>query len=275
MSRIEDALNKAAGLKPDTPSAASPFTPPTLPEPGDSASSNPKEHMLLTITSPYSPVAEEYRKLKEVVIKHSSREGFNNVILVTSAHPREGKTVTSLNLAISLAQEFDYTVLVIDADLRAPSCHEYLGLEAGPGLSDCLEGRATLQDVLVRTGVGRLVLLQAGTPVSNPAELLASNKMRQLIQEFKHRYPDRYIIIDSPPVKLFAETRSLAGMADTSILVVREGETSMDNVAESVVALDNSVLGIVYNGAREAYYNNKSHYYYYYYNQAKETAPGQ
>lgn len=272
MSRIEDALNKAAGLHPQDQPEGGAFTAPPMPDPAEAEKTTPSDHMLLTLTSPNSLVAEEYRKLKEAVIKHSSREGFNNVLLVSSAHPREGKTVTTLNLAVTLAHEFDYTVLVVDADLRAPSCHKYLGLPGSPGLSDCLEGRASCTDVLVRTGIGRLVLLPAGSPVSNPSELLSSNKMRQLIQELKHRYPDRYIIIDSPPVKMFAETRFLAGMADTSILVVREGESSLEDVAEAVESLDRSVMGIVYNGAREAAFKKQSHYYY---NQAEAAAAGQ
>lgn len=271
MSRIEDALNKAVQSSQGQVMQRSRASAPPVSKLKDVAPPEPSEHTLQALTAPYSHTAEEYRKLKEAVIKEASREGFNNVVLVTSANPREGKSVTALNLAISLAQELDYTVLLVDADMRAPSCHKYLGLEPEAGLSDCLEGRAACSDVLVRIGVGRLVLLPAGKPLPNPAELLSSNKMRQLLLELKHRYPDRFIFIDSPPANLFAETRSLASMADTSILVVREGETSLDDISEAISALDGRVMGIVYNDAREMPFRRASHYDHYAYAQSQEA----
>ncbi|GFK93892.1 Putative tyrosine-protein kinase YveL [Fundidesulfovibrio magnetotacticus] len=263
MSRIEEALNKAALRHPGQVAAVAPTPPPPNPA-GEAVEIRPVEHMLFTYTSPNSLIAEEYRKLKECIIRESKREGFNNVLLVTSVNPREGKSVTTLNLAISLAQEYDYTVLVVDADLRAPSCHKYLGIEATVGLTDCLEGRAECSDVLIRSSVGRLVLLPAGRRAENPVELLSSNRMRQLLQELKHRYPDRFILIDSPPAKLFAETRFLAGIADSTLLVVREGGTSLQDVEETVLALDQRVMGIVYNGAKDLPFRDMSQHYYYY-----------
>jgi exopolysaccharide/PEP-CTERM locus tyrosine autokinase len=265
MSRIEEALNKAVQIAEGKfpPSPGKPDIPLPPPASSDEELVLPKDSMLVTMTSPHSPVAEEYRKLKEAFIKESRRDGFHNVVLVTSANPQEGKTITTLNLAICLAQEFDYTVLVVDADLRAPSCHGYLGIDPGLGLSDCLEGRADCADVLVRTGIGRLVLLPAGTPVANPVELLSSNKMRQFVQELKHRYPDRFILIDSPPANLFAETRFLATLADGAIVVIREGETSLDDVTETARALDHKILGVVYNNAFDSPVR-KTHYYSYY-----------
>ena len=255
------------GILPSPQQASKPTPPRPVASLDELTTGGLKEHMLLMATSPSSPVSEEYRKLKEAFIRAASREGFDNVVLVTSANPKEGKSVTTLNLAISLAQDFDYTVLVVDADLRAPVCHKYLGIEPGVGLSDCREGSASCSEALVKTGVGRLVLLPAGKSVANPAELLASNKMRQLLQELKHRYPDRFILIDSPPAKLFAETRSLAAVADATILVVREGVSSVDDVFETVNVLENKVMGIVYNDAAEAAFRKAAHYYQYAYPQ--------
>ncbi|WP_243361508.1 XrtA-associated tyrosine autokinase [Fundidesulfovibrio terrae] len=270
MSRIEEALNKAIEINQvQQPRAARASAPPPNTE-GD-AVVVPNDHMLLTLTTPNSPAAEEYRKLKEAIIKETGREGFNNVLLVTSVNPGEGKTVTTLNLAVSLAHEFDYTVLLVDADLRAPACNKYLGIESEKGLSDCLENDTPCTDVLVRTGIGRLVLFPAGKPVANPVELISSSKMRNLITELKHRYPDRFILIDSPPAKFFAETRFLASMADASVMVVREGESSLDEIAETAAALDNRVIGIVYNGARENPFSKASQYHYYAYSQPEEA----
>lgn len=263
MSRIEEALKKAANL-------AQWQTPGTRPVPQESPKpsgdeeplAQPNNHMLISMLSEQSAVAEEYRKLKEAFIKQSRRDRFNNVVVVTSANPHEGKTITTLNLAISLAQEFDYTVLVVEADLRAPSCLKYLGLTSGLGLSDCLEGRAECSDALIRTGIGRLVILPAGKSVANPVELLSSNRMRQFVQELKHRYPDRFILIDTPPANMFAETRAMASMADSAILVVQEGETSLEDLAEATQALDNKVMGIVYNNASPSPFTKVSSYYY-------------
>jgi len=272
MSRIEDALSKAVKTPPMVTGGTSQATPPPLPEPEALARMQVPEHMLLSCTSPQSPVAEEYRKLKEAFIREASREGFNNVVLVTSANPKEGKTVTTLNLAVSLAQELDYTVLVVDADLRAPACSKYLGIETDKGLADCLTGDAGCTDVLIRTDIGRLVLLPAGKTVANPAELLSSSRMRQLIQELKHRYPDRFIIIDAPPAKYFAETRFLASVADASILVVREGETSLEELEDVIQALGGRIMGIVYNDAREAPFRKPNHYAQYAYAQQENGA---
>jgi len=270
MSRIEEALNKAIKINQgQVPFRASEKSSPP-PSPKD-AVITPADHMLLTYTAPNAPAAEEYRKLKESIIKEAGREGFNNVLLVTSANPGEGKTITTLNLAISLAHEYDYTVLLVDADLRAPSCHKYLGITAEKGLSDCLKGEADCTDVLIRTGIGHLVLLPAGKAVPNPVELISSNRMRSLLQELKHRYPDRFILIDSPPAKMFAETRFLASMADASILVVREGVSSLEDIEETVGALDNRVAGIVYNDAQENPFAKASSYRYYSYSKTEEA----
>ena len=263
MSRIEEALKKAAHLAQWQAPAVRPipYESPT-PSCDQEPLTQPNNHMLINMLSAQSAVAEEYSKLKEAFIKQARRDRFNNVVIVTSANPHEGKTITTLNLAISLAQEFDYTVLVVEADLRAPSCLKYLGLTSGLGLSDCLEGRAECSNALIRTGIGRLVILPAGKSVANPVELLSSNRMRQFIQELKHRYPDRFILIDTPPANMFAETRAMASMADSAILVVQEGETSLEDLAEATQALDNKVMGIVYNNASRSPFTKTSSYYY-------------
>ena len=173
-----------------------------------------------------------------------------------------GKTTTAMNLAASLAGEFDHTVLLVDADLRRPTVHKYLSMGAPKGLSDCLREGLDVGDVLVRTDVGKLTVLPAGTPVANHVEMFSSEAMRLLFQELKHRYPDRYIIVDTPPVLPFAETRSIAGIADWAILVVREGQPSLHQVEEAIEALDHKVLGLVYNGAQVQHRSSYSYYHY-------------
>jgi len=182
--------------------------------------------------------------------------------MVTSSVSCEGKSITALNLALTLAQEYDHTVLLVDADLRKPSIHGYLEIEPRAGLSECLLEDYDISKVLLRTGIGKLSLLPAGREVRNPAGIFSSQKARDLFLEIKHRYPDRYIIIDSPPVLPFAETRSLSTLVDGVILVVKEGSVPLHNVSETLDCLKGAdILGIVYNAATVE--SRRDHYQYY------------
>jgi protein-tyrosine kinase len=149
MSRIEKALEKAANLRDASSTGVAlkesvgkatvqPIRLHTPPPPSDGSGLNAQieSPLLATLCDPHSPVSEEYRKLKSVVATFAQKDGFKNVIMVTSSVSNEGKSLTSLNLAITLAQEMDHTVLLIDADLRKPSIQAYLGMEPSKGLSD-------------------------------------------------------------------------------------------------------------------------------------------
>ena len=277
MSRIEQALEKAANLRKSSGAGAAAkegegkasvqpirlHTPPPLLEGGELLAriENP---LLTTLCDPHSPISEEYRKLKSVVSAYAQQGEFKNVIMVTSSVSSEGKSITSLNLAITLAQEFDHTVLLIDADLRKPSLQEYLGIKPAKGLSDYLKGEAALTGLLLKTGIGRLTLLPAGTPLRNPVELFSSQKMRDFITEIKNRYHDRFIIIDTPPLLPFAEARSLGALVDGVLFVIREGQVTPDNILESINTLDSSkLIGAVYNEATQASLDGHYHYYRY------------
>jgi len=227
------------------------------------------QHMLVSMNDIVSPAAEEFRKLKQNLVRMTKRGGFHNTILITSGTVGEGKSVTSTNLAISLAQEFDHTVLLVDADLRRPSCHHLLCLENEYGLSDCLMDGSDVSKGLIRTGIGKLSFLPAGTPMANPGELLASKRMATVLKEMKERYSDRYIIIDTPPVLPFAEARTLARLADTVVLVVKEGCLSKHELGDTIEALGGAnVAGVVFSqaspggaGIRHGGYGNYQSYY--------------
>lgn len=274
MSRIEDALNRALkkqqGIEhqqdnsnaTDTRKRGSIVNRTVI----NICKDNP---YLLTINNPDSPIAEEYRKLKSMVVKLTKSSDFKNTIMITSALGAEGKSITSLNLAITLAQEYDHTVLLVDADLRQPSFYRYLSIEPGYGLSDCLMNGMDVGEAIIKTDIGKLSLLPAGKMLSNPVELLLSDKMKELVKEVKHRYSDRYVIFDTPPVLPFAETHSLAGLMDAVILVVMERRSSVKHVNEALNMLKGAnILGILYNNVHispiDSYYHN---YYYYYYRQ--------
>jgi protein-tyrosine kinase len=256
MSRIEKAMEKAAELRkgyighPDTPALAQRGAAVHVAPSGDEvrnkvSSDNP---LLVTLNDPNSPVAEEYRKLKSILVKMTDGDALENILMVTSSIANEGKSITALNLAVSMAQEYDHTVLLIDADMRKPAIHKYLNMERKKGLAECLTGQADIGEVIVPTGIGKLSVITAGGAVTNPAELFSSNKMKTLLEEIKFRYRDRYIIFDTPPLLPFAETRSLAHLVDGVLFVVKEQSASQTNVKDAIEALKGcKLLGVVYN----------------------------
>jgi receptor protein-tyrosine kinase/non-specific protein-tyrosine kinase len=208
----------------------------------------PSSPFFVNLDDPYCPIGEEFRKLKSVLLKLTTGNVFKNTILVTSSIPHEGKSITALNLAVSLAQEYDHTVLLIDADFRRPSIHRYLGIEQRKGFADCILNEAQIEEVIIPTGIGRLSVLTAGREVPNPVELFASQKTEALIADIKNRYQDRFIIFDSPPVLPFAEARTLAHLVDGVLFVVKEQLASQNNIKEAIDALKGcGLLGMVYN----------------------------
>lgn len=256
MSRIEEALEKASTLRggpiPVASVAKSFSRSRHFPPPPPDEAIKIQNPLLVTACDPHTPAAEEYRKLKSIIVKLTTGDRFRNTLMVTSSIGNEGKSVTALNLAMSLAQEYDHTVMLVDADLRKPSIHQYLGIEKRAGLTECLLDGMDIKDVLIKTGIGRLSVLQAGRGVKNPAEIFSSQKFRNFFLEMKNRYHDRYIIIDTPPVLPFAESRSLCPLVDGVVLVVKEGAVTLDSISETIQCLGGTdVLGIVYNGVTQ------------------------
>jgi protein-tyrosine kinase len=217
---------------------------------------------LVSITDPYSTAAEEYRKLRAKILR-ATEANYLNTIMVTSSQAGEGKSMTAINLAVTMAQEIDHTVLLLDADLRRSSIHTYFGIKPKAGLSDLLESRAELSDVLIKTGIGKLVVLPAGNPPKNPSELISSERMRVLIRELKFRYRDRYIIIDSSPLLMTADAMSLCDYADGIIFVVQADRTTMKAATQAASLLKgHNVLGTVFNDVPKHLAKNLYPYYY-------------
>jgi protein-tyrosine kinase len=272
MSRIEKVLEKAAEMK---ESGRAPVAEKTFTQEPRSAFAgfqidvpavnpdNVDEH-LVCITEPNSVAAEQYRKLRARVLKATASNS-QNAIMVTSPDMGEGKTITSINLAVSIANEIDHTVLLVDTDLRHPSIHGYLGIERGPGLSDCLTGKAELSEVLIKTGIGKLVLLQAGTMVENTAELLSSESMKALLHEVKHRYKDRYIIFDSAPLLVTSDSIPISSYMDGVILVIQASRTTPKAALHAISQIKGSnILGVVFNNVSKYLAKNLYPYYYLY-----------
>ncbi len=213
---------------------------------------------IITSSREDNSLVEEFRVIKRPILNNAfgaaSKEVDNsNIIMVTSALPEEGKTFTSINLAMSMATEMDTTVLLIDADIPKPSVSEYLGLDPNlPGLIDLLvDDKIKMADVLVKTNVENLVILPAGSGHEKATEILASSAMLSLIGEISQRYNDRAVILDSPPLLITSEAKVLADIVGQVVLVVESYSTSHENVKKAVDLLDdNDIVNLVLNKSR-------------------------
>jgi succinoglycan biosynthesis transport protein ExoP len=217
---------------------------------------------LVTQSRPQSQMAESYRALRTSLLL-TSLGGPPKVILVTSALPQEGKTTTSINTAIVLAQK-GTRVLLIDADLRRPSIHKTLGMGPKTGLSNVLTGNATLQQAVVRSSIlPTLFVLTAGTPPPNPAELLASSNMKDILAELREQYD--HIIVDTPPTLSVTDAVVMSTRADAVVLVIRSGQTTkqaLRRARDILMQVNARVAGVLLNAVD---LTSPDYYYYYEY----------
>ncbi len=210
-----------------------------------------------------SIIVEQYNLLRARVMEAMTRNGYNS-ILVASPEPQEGKTLTAVNLAISIARESNRTVLLIDTDMRQPSVHRYFGLPEGTGLYEHITKGTPLSELLINPGLPRLTVLPAGMPTDYPADLLGGPAMQELVSDVKRRYQGRYIIFDSPPLLAYADGLYLARYADAVLMVARSGSTKEDNLRQALESLgDRPLLGTVLNrvpkgqGPAYSYYSKR------------------
>ena len=200
---------------------------------------------------------DQIKILRTQVLKKLKEIGGNS-ILVTSAHPYEGKTFTSINLGVSIAKEFSRTVLIIDADLRKPTKRhtafstEFFTLDVEVGLTDYLKGEADIPDILINPGIDKLTLIPGGKPVYNAPELLSSSRMEEMMSEIKNRYPsDRLIIVDGPAMLPFPDAVILSRYVDGVLPVVELERTPIDQLKKMMDSLkDTPIIGTVLNKNR-------------------------
>ncbi|MEO5378887.1 MAG: XrtA-associated tyrosine autokinase [Magnetococcus sp. DMHC-6] len=210
---------------------------------------------ILTPDAGRSTVAEEYRIIKRPLLLNTNHKDLEKaakakMIMVTSAFPKEGKTFTAINLAISLATEMDNTVLLVDGDVAKPSVSRILGFKAKVGLLDLLMGKLELSDVLIQTNVPKLTLLPSGQRHHHSTELLASENMRLLVEELGQSEKDRIVVFDSPPLLVTTEARELARNMGQIVMVVEAERTPQYAVKDALEQLENlEIVGLVLNKA--------------------------
>jgi protein-tyrosine kinase len=198
----------------------------------------------VTPDAPRSQIADEFRVIKRPVVSNAHGVGApkvknGNLIMVTSALPREGKTFTAVNLAMSIAMELDTTVLLVDGDVAHPDLPNILGTPKGPGLLEVLtRDDVNVSDALVRTNIENLSVLPAGSPQRRATELLASEQMGILLQELATRYSDRIIVFDSPPLLATTEARVLATHMGQIVMVVAADSTRQNQVTLALSTIE-------------------------------------
>lgn len=204
-----------------------------------------------------SVVTDAYRMLRTRTLQ-SMKENNWSSLMITSAGMEEGKSLTAVNLAISMAREVSHTVLLVDLDLRRPGIHEFFGYQPKAGLVDVLESKATMSDVMFNPSVERLVVLPSRRRVENSSELLSSPEMLSVVAEIKARYPERIVIFDMPPVLSTDDALAFSPNVDAVLLVVAEGQTGKGELGQvHDILSETNILGTVLNKAANftsAYY---------------------
>ncbi len=189
---------------------------------------------------------EQYRRLAGVLLDAQGTNGVS-VVMVASAAPGEGKTLTALNIAMTLSESYRRKVLLIDADLRKPSIDKIFHIDAASGLVEGLEAQST-RKLVVRHVSANLAVLPAGRPTSDPMAALTSDRMRQLVEEARRSFD--WVIIDTPPLMLLPDAHLLSSLVDGAVLVVKAASTSHEMVKRTADAIGRArILGVVLNQA--------------------------
>ncbi|MDN3450099.1 CpsD/CapB family tyrosine-protein kinase [Planococcus sp. APC 3906] len=215
---------------------------------------------LITANIPNSYIAEQFRTLR-TNINFASPDHKIRTLVITSASPFEGKSTAAANLAIVFAQE-GKKVLLIDADMRKPTMHYTFNKENNRGLSSVLTRQASIQDVVMPSGIERLHLLTSGPIPPNPAELLASLSLQSIIKKLEDQYD--LVIFDSPPILSVTDGQILANKCDGVVLVINSGKTQKkkaQKAKEAIVASNGKLLGAVLNNFQLPK-NDLNQYYY-------------
>jgi non-specific protein-tyrosine kinase len=196
---------------------------------------------------PASPYMGPYKVLRTQILQKTQEQG-GRAIMVTSPLSGEGKTTTAINLSFAFAREFRQTVLLVDCDFRKQRIHELLGIKSDKGLIDHLFNNQPISDLIIWPGFEKLTLISGGGTVPDSTELLASPKMKELVEDMKNRYPERYVFFDVPGVLTGADALAFAPQMDYILMVVSAGATPLADVRSALQLLPSEkVIGLVLN----------------------------
>lgn len=231
---------------------------------------NLEQRHFVSLSAKRRVINEEFSVIKRKLINNafgplSKSLKHPNLILISSSRPGEGKTFTAVNLALSIALEQDKTVLLVDADVLRPQVAKTLGFESETGLTDYLSSdNIDVQDIIVSTNVDRLKIITAGKAHHLSTELLASEKMSELVHEFATRYKDRIVIFDAPPLLGVNETAVVAMMCGQAIIVIEENKSKLSEIEQSIALIPEEIaVGFVINKAHRTQMGDYGYGYYY------------
>ena len=226
-----------------------------------------RSEYLLNDDTPFD-VTEAFRNLKAALSVSVPKKDGGTAIMLTSAYPEDGKTTVTVNLALMFALS-DAKVVLVDADIRKGRVAKYFKRKSSPGLSDCLSGQNTLDEVIHQSHLNEnLSYITCGTHSPKPYELLESNEMKELLQELRRRYD--FVIIDTPPVLLISDALALATITDGTALVCRHNVSYISDISRALNSLEfakANILGVIVNDykapATGKFYGGYKKYYYY------------
>lgn len=194
-----------------------------------------------------SAVQKAYKTIKTNISLSLLKEGCKRIV-ITSASPREGKSTTAVNIAISFAQE-SKRVLIVDCDLKKPKIHKAFGISDQPGLTNVVSDQATLETAISETRYANLYCLPAGLIVPNPSEILANERFFSILEELEEQFD--YIIFDTPPLNIVSDALPVMKLADGVVLIVRSKISLYSEFEKALSNIENAnakLLGVIVNG---------------------------
>lgn len=205
-------------------------------------------------------IVDAYKLLRTRVVNRMQQNNWKT-LGITSTGEHEGKTLTAVNLGISIAMKLNYTVLLVDTDLRRPNINSLFGIKPEIGINDYLNSNVPIEEILINPLIDRFVILPCSKPVENPSEILGSPKMTHLVGELKSRYSSRIILFDLPPILVGDDVMAFSQNLDALILVVEDNKTNSDDLRKALSRVEDiEIIGAVLNKSSEA---TKEYDYYY------------